>query len=93
MVEPRPTHSKAWSAPWPPVSLRTALGVCSSERRKSVAPCRRASSSFSGETSTAMIGAAPAIRSDCSSARPTPPRPKTTADSPVRSRAALWTAP
>ncbi len=93
MVAARPTHSNAWSAPWPPVSARTALEVRSSESRKSVAPWRRASSSFSGLTSTAMIGPAPAIRAAWSTARPTPPRPSTTTDSPARTRAALWTAP
>ncbi len=93
IVTARPTHSMATSAPCPPVSLRISLAVVSEAITKSVAPAARASSSFSGETSTATICPAPAIRADWRTARPTPPTPKTATDSPSRTRALWWTAP
>ncbi|MBW8704536.1 hypothetical protein MBT84_33550 [Streptomyces sp. MBT84] len=46
-----------------------------------------------GDTSTATIRSAPAIRADCSAARPTPPTPKTATVSPGRTFAAWCTAP
>lgn len=55
--------------------------------RYSVAPAARASASFSGETSTATIVEAPAIRAAWSVASPTPPTPNTATVSPSRTRA------
>ena len=47
-----------------------------------VAPSERASSSFSGTTSTATIREAPASRAPCTTASPTPPHPITATDEP-----------
>ncbi len=58
-----------------------------------MAPAERASSSLPGETSTATTGPAPAILAAWSTARPTPPTPKTATDSPLRSPVAWCTAP
>ncbi len=58
-----------------------------------MAPAARASSSFAGETSTAMIRDAPAMRADWRVARPTPPTPNTATVSPSRTRAEWWTVP
>ena len=63
------------------------MAVVSEATTYSVAPAARASSSFSGETSTAMIVDAPAIRAAWRAARPTPPTPKTATVSPARTRA------
>ena len=59
----------------------------------SVAPSARASSHRDSAGSTATIGSAPASRAPCSALSPTPPSPKTTTDSPGRTRAELSTAP
>jgi len=98
MIDARPTHSNAWSAPKPPVSSRTCFGTSGfasggSASKKSVAPHARARSALSSRTSTAMIRSAPAIRADWSTDSPTPPRPNTTTDSPGRTDAACTTAP
>lgn len=93
IVSARPTHSKAWSAPRPPVSSRTCLATSDEASRKSVAPNRWAISAFSATGSTAMICSAPAIRAACTALRPMPPSPNTTTLSPERTRAALKTAP
>jgi hypothetical protein len=58
-----------------------------------VAPSSRASSSFSGTTSTAAIVVAPAVRAPSSAARPTPPSPNTATLSPILTRAELTAAP
>src|SRR5574337_512733 len=93
MVAARPTHSKEWSTPRPPVKDRIALGSVLSDSRKSVAPAARARPSFSGERSAAMIGSAPANRAPATVDKPMPPSPSTVTESPSCTRAALRTAP
>ena len=63
-----PPDSAAWSSATR--SSRAASRVC-------VAPIRRASSSFAGFSSTAMIGVQPAIDAPATAQRPMPPVPKT----------------
>src|SRR5262249_19566441 len=88
-----PTHSKVYSAP-PPVRSRTAASASSREASTTcVAPKRRASSSFCGLTSMAMIGAAPASTPPCTQLSPMPPTPKTAIDAPASTRARFSTAP
>ena len=55
MVAARPTHSRAWSTPRPPVRDPDGpVERTSSASRKSVAPAAAASSALAGDTSTAM---------------------------------------
>src|SRR6476659_4335884 len=93
IVAAAPTHSKAWSAPRPSVRERICLCNLGSLRTKCVAPAARASSSFSGDTSTAMIGFAPTSLAPMTADRPIPPSPMTKTDSPARTPAVLRTAP
>ena len=61
--------------------------------RASVAPKRLASSSFSSDTSTAKMRAAPAMRAPWIVAMPTPPQPNTATVEPGCTRAVLIAAP
>src|SRR5262245_3776115 len=94
MVSGRPTTSKAKSAP-STVSARIASTALPADVASTtcVAPCARASSSFSGTRSTAMIGEAPARRAAAITWRPTPPYPRTATASPPWTFATFATAP
>jgi hypothetical protein len=89
-----PTHSKAWSTPFGS-SSRTASSrfAAATPLRKSVAPNRRASASFSGLLSTATMRDARAKRQPWITFRPIPPTPMTTAVSLVATWARLIAAP
>ena len=77
VVSARPITSNAWSTP-SPVSARTAsTGSTCEASTVSVAPSFCASSSFDGDTSTATIREAPAIRAPWMTFKPTPPHPIT----------------
>ena len=93
-VSARPSASNATSAPAPPVSLLTA-GATSSRLAftTSVAPNRRAASSFSSLMSTATICDAPNAFATWMIDRPTPPAATTATRSPPRRSAACRTAP
>ena len=89
-----PAASNTASAPRPRVSERTTSAASSWVASIAwVAPNRRAVSSFSGRTSTAMIGAARARRAPCTAFSPTPPQPITRALSPTATLATLRTPP
>ena len=74
------------AAPPPPASPSAAFTT-------SLAPSLRASSSFHGTVSTAMIRPAPAIRAPCSAESPTPPQPITATLLPGAICAVLSAAP
>ncbi len=90
----RPTHSKAWSAPYgrTPRTASTVSGTADAST-KCVAPKSRATASLAGLTSTATIGEAPASRAPWSTFSPIPPVPITTTVSPCSTRARFRTAP
>ena len=99
----RPTPAASWRAARPPrtrgrrrparaAGPRSAASP-SAASTASVAPRRRASSSFAGSRSTAMIRPAPASRAAATICSPTPPQPTTQTLSPSATRAALRTAP
>ena len=83
-VSARPITSNAWSTP-SPVSARTvSTGSTREASTVSVAPSFCASSSFDGDTSTATIRDAPAMRAPWMTFKPTPPQPMTATVSVAR---------
>ena len=88
-----PTHSKDTSTPFGQISLIASSVSTSAALMKWVAPNWRASSSFRGLVSTAMIGTASARAAPWITLRPMPPTPITSTLWPWVTLARLNTAP